>query len=123
MTAPETLAELKYRGVILARDGDWLHYRALRGALTPELREAMAENKAEILSALRRVGDGQPPPLNRPPQTEQELRRLIDHLADPEAFSRWLEWAMDYTDPAEGGHGHHQRHVGADSQADADNNL
>mgnify|MGYP000430384082 CR=1 FL=1 len=45
--------------------------------------------------------DGQPPPLNRPPQTEQELRRLIDHLADPEAFARWLEWAMNYSDPEE----------------------
>ena len=44
---------------------------------------------------------GQAPPLDRPPATEQELRRLIDQLADPEAFTQWLEWAMDYTDPAE----------------------
>ena len=123
MTSSETLAELDRRGVVLEPNGDKLRYRAPQGALTSELREAMEENKAEILSTLRRVGDGQPPPLNRPPQTEQELRRLIDHLADPEAFSRWLEWAMDYSDPAEGGQGHHQRHVEADSQADADNNL
>ena len=46
-----------------------------------------------------KVGDGPPP--DRPPQTEQELRRLIDHLADPEAFTRWIDWAMSYTDPAE----------------------
>ena len=61
------------------------------------------QHKAEIIQELRRsYGDGQPPPLDRPPETEQELRRLIDHLADPEAFTRWLEWAMSRTDPAEG---------------------
>ena len=48
------------------------------------------------------VGDGQTPPLDRPPATEQELRRLYDHWREPGAFTRWLEWAMNYTDPAEG---------------------
>ena len=67
-----------------------------------ELKHAILENKLEILVLLdRSVGDGQLPPLDRPPVTEQELRRLIDHLADSEAFTRWLEWAMDYTDSAE----------------------
>lgn len=47
------------------------------------------------------VGDGQPPPLHRPPKTEQELRRLIDYLVDPENFTRWLAWAMNRVDPAE----------------------
>ena len=47
------------------------------------------------------LGDGQPPPLDRPPDTEMELRRLIDRLADPVAFAAWLEWAMNYNDPAE----------------------
>ena len=123
MTSGETLAELERLGVVLEPNGDKLRYRAPQGALTPELREAITENKAEIISTLRRLGDGQAPPLDRAPQTEQELLRWMDHTADPEVFVRWLEWAMDYTDPAEGGHGHHQRHVGADSQADADNNL
>ena len=63
--------------------------------------ETLREHKAEVLSFLRRVGDGQPPPLDRPPKTEQELRRWMDHTADPEAFARWLEWAMSYTDPVE----------------------
>ena len=49
-----------------------------------------------------RFADGQPPPLNQPPQNEQELRRWMDHTADPEVFVRWLEWAMNYTDPVEG---------------------
>ena len=101
MTSSETLAELDRRGVVLEPNGDKLRYRAPQGALTPELREAITENKAEIISTLRRVGDGQPPPLDRPPQNEQELRRWMDHTADPEAFAQWLERAMNYTDPVE----------------------
>ena len=102
MTSSETLAELDRRGVVLEPNGDKLRYRAPQGALTLELREAITENKAEILSTLRRVGDGQPAPLNRPPQNEQELRRWMDHTADPEAFAQWLEWAMNRFDPVEG---------------------
>ena len=101
MTSGETLAELERLGVVLEPNGDKLRYRAPQGALTPKLREAITENKAEILSTLRRVGDGQPAPLNRPPQNEQELRRWMDHTADPEAFAQWLEWAMSYTAPVE----------------------
>ena len=101
MTPTETLAELHQRGVSLEPHGDRLRYRAPEGELTPKLREAMAENKTEILSALRSIGDGQAPPLDRPPATQQELRSLVDHLAEPEAFTRWLEWAMTYTDRAE----------------------
>ena len=39
--------------------------------------------------------------MDRPPKTEKELRRLIDHLAEPEAFERWLDWAMNRTDAAD----------------------
>ena len=101
MTSSETLAELERLGVVLEPNGNKLRYRAPQGALTPELREAITENKAEIISTLRSVGDSQPPPLDRPPQNEQELRRWMDHTADPEAFARWLERAMSYTDPVE----------------------
>ena len=61
----------------------------------------LREHKPEIVARLRQLGDGQPPPLDRPPVTQQELRRLIDHLADPAAFTAWLDWAMRYTDPVE----------------------
>ena len=98
MTADETLAELHRRGVILEPNGDRLRYRAPQGALTPELREAMAEHKGEILSTIRRFGDGFPPPLGRPLATEQELRRWMDWTADPEKFAKWLEWAMSRRD-------------------------
>ena len=47
---------------------------------------------------------GQALPLGRPPKTEKELRRVIDHLAEPEAFERWLDWAMNRTDPADDSH-------------------
>ena len=102
MTSGETLAELERLGVVLEPNGDKLRYRAPQGALTPELREAITENKAEIISTLRRLGDGQAPPLDRPPKTEQELRRWMDHTADPEVFALWLEWAMNRFDPVEG---------------------
>ena len=101
MTSSEILTELDRRGVVLEPNGDKLRYRAPQGALTPKLREAITENKAEIISTLRRLDDGQPPQLDRPPKTEQELRRWMDHTADPEAFAQWLEWAMNYTDPVE----------------------
>ena len=42
-----------------------------------------------------RFADGQLPPLDRPPQNEHELRRWMDHTADPEAFAQWLRWAMN----------------------------
>ena len=83
MTSGETLAELERLGVVLEPNGDKLRYRAPQGALTPELREAITENKAEIISTLRRVGDGEVPPLDRPLRHEQELRRWMDYTADP----------------------------------------
>ena len=101
MTSSEILTKLDRRGVVLEPNGDKLRYRAPQGALTPELREAITENKAEIISTLRRLGDGQAPPADRPSQNEQELRRWMDSTADPEAFAQWLEWAMTYTDPVE----------------------
>ena len=65
----------------------------------------MAEAKAhkqELIEELTvTYGDGQSPPLDRPPATEQELRRLMDYIADPDTFDAWLDWAMNYTDPSE----------------------
>jgi hypothetical protein len=60
--------------------------------------ETLREHKAEVLSFLRKVSDGQLPSLGRPPQTEQELRRWMDYTADREAFAQWLDWAINYTD-------------------------
>ena len=53
MTGGQVLAVLKCCGVVLEPQGDKLHYRAPRGVLTPQLRQALAEHKAEILSLLK----------------------------------------------------------------------
>lgn len=106
----ESLAVLRQAhdaGLKVWVDGDDLQ---VEGRPTPEALAALdclREHKAEILAALRRQrhGDGEAPPLDRPPETEQGLRRLIDYLSDPESFDRWLEWAMNYFDPAEGPQG------------------
>ena len=98
--AIELLEQLRSRGVSVFIDQDELVLRPgnkVPADLLPEVRQ----HKAGIIDRLRAVGDGQPAPLDRPPKTEQELRRWMDHTADPEAFARWLEWAMNYTDPVE----------------------
>lgn len=67
-----------------------------------DLLAEVRQHKAEIIQELRPAyGDGQVPPLDRPPETEVELRRWMDYTSDPENFERWLAWAMTYTDPAE----------------------
>lgn len=88
------LAELKV--TIRADGGNIIVSPASR--IPPEVKAAIKEHKHEILGRLRHVSDGQPPPLDQPLKTEQELRIWIDHTKDPEAFDRWLEWAMHYTD-------------------------
>ena len=98
--AAELLEQLQSFGVSVSVDQDELVLRPgnkVPADLLPEVRQ----HKAGIIEHLRAVGDGQPPPLDRPPKTDQELRRWMDHTTDPEAFARWLEWAMTYFDPAE----------------------
>ena len=103
MTATEVLNRLDKLGVTAWPNSGNIRFQP--ASRVPQgLKDQIKEHKPEILVLLldqTRRGDGHPPPLDRPPQTEQELRRLIDHLADPEAFARWLEWAMTYNDPAE----------------------
>ncbi len=52
MTLNELLAQLSKRGVNLWADNDQLRVRAQKGALTPELRDSLAEHKAELLLLL-----------------------------------------------------------------------
>ena len=54
MTALETIAAARAAEIELWREGDRLRYRAPRGALTPELRVALAAHKAAILEELGR---------------------------------------------------------------------
>ncbi len=56
MTAPELLNTLASRGITLAAEGDRLRVKAPVGALTVELRQALAEHKAELLALVRQRG-------------------------------------------------------------------
>lgn len=53
MTLYKLLSELSERGVNLWAEGDQLRIRAPQQALTPELRNSLAESKAELLFLLR----------------------------------------------------------------------
>ena len=53
MTAAETLETTRAAGVDLSPAGTELRFRAPRGALTPELRKALAAAKPELLDLLR----------------------------------------------------------------------
>ena len=87
-------------GLIVWLEGSNLKVQGLQEP-TPQTRavvESLKEHKEEVITYLRQYGDGQPPPLDRPPASEQELRRWMDWTADPEKFAAWLQWAMSRTD-------------------------
>ena len=52
MTPQMVLAEVEKRGIRLRATGESILYEAPRGALTPELREAIARHKVEIMEML-----------------------------------------------------------------------
>ena len=53
MTAVAILEEAKQLGIVLEAQGNHLRFRAPKGTLTPELREALARHKGEILAVLQ----------------------------------------------------------------------
>ena len=94
MDANAVLNRLSELGVTARAEGGMVLIQPA-SKVPPELKDAVRENKAEILALLDGpVGDGQAPPLDRPPESEMELRRLMDHTAHPENFTRWLEGLM-----------------------------
>ena len=52
MTPLHMLADLRRRGVVLIAQGDRLHVDAPAGVLTPEMRDALAAHKYELLGLL-----------------------------------------------------------------------
>jgi hypothetical protein len=69
--------------------------------LTPDIKNNFPNQELKEFRNLGGYGDGQLPPLDRPPATETELRRLIDYLTDPVAFGYWFDAPMRQADPAE----------------------
>jgi TubC N-terminal docking domain len=57
MNAIELLTELEARGVLIEAAGGRLRVDASKGAITPELREALAACKAEVLVSLGMTQD------------------------------------------------------------------
>jgi TubC N-terminal docking domain len=53
MTFNQLLAQLNSLDVELKSDGHQLHYKALKGVLTPDLRQALQQHKAEMLTYLK----------------------------------------------------------------------
>jgi len=72
--AIELLEQLRSCGVFISLDQDELVLRPgnkVPADLLPEVRQ----HKAGIIEQMRSLGDGHPPPLDRPLRNEQELRR------------------------------------------------
>ena len=65
MTLEGLLAEITDLGVELSVDGDSLEFRAPRGALSPPLRQRLAERKAEVIALLAAGGTQAIQPLAR----------------------------------------------------------
>lgn len=53
MSAAPLIRELREAGIVLTASGDRLHVEAPAGTATPELRQRIAERKADLLVALR----------------------------------------------------------------------
>ena len=101
MTAVEILERLNNLGVSIQIVGDKVRVAPVSVVPAELLAEAKA-HKQELIAELTSIYlDGHPPPLNRPPATKQELRRLMASTANEENFAKWLAWAMTYTDPSE----------------------
>src|SRR5882672_2528057 len=92
MTVNELLDALAARGVELFVSGEQLRYRAPAGALTPELKQAVADHRGELLA---RLGDAAHP-LSSAQQRMWFLDRLVpDDPSYNAAFALDLRGTFD----------------------------
>jgi hypothetical protein len=97
------LVELQQLGVELFVEGDRIRYRARRGTMTPELRAAIVEQKAELLAVLS-VPLEKPPkpcvvaPTKHPPAfaAEEMLYRLWWKTLPDKAMARQMNGHLKY---------------------------
>src|SRR5215210_2779972 len=83
MSARELLVQLREKGVEVKANGDRLVIDAPRGAITPDLRDALSANKAEILRILTA------PPIERNlPKPEPALVQAPVAAPEPAAVQR-----------------------------------
>ena len=82
MSAADTLAAARALGVVLSAAGGELRYVAPAGALSPELRAALVEHKAELLAAL--AGEADAAAAQRAAASARRSRALALLAADAE---------------------------------------
>ena len=99
MRATDLLTELEGLGVVLAADGDRLRYDAPKGVLTPELRQQMAELKAELLGLVEGPGRARPADmvaiaelLVAGPRLEWPELQIAPHLTILAGEGNWLRF-------------------------------
>lgn len=81
MTLAELLRELTRRGVKLTVNGDHLRYEAPRGAVTPDLLEAMRQHKPALEALLQ--PSAWPPGLGRPDEWPLECLHSLRRYHRP----------------------------------------
>src|SRR6185503_7888504 len=98
MSPRELLVELREKGVEVKANGDRLVIDAPRGAITPDLRDALSANKAELLQILTappiEKAAARPAPVlvKEPvavaePGPEPEVKREAPRSPEPQAIS------------------------------------
>lgn len=108
MSLEDVLSTAVTRGVTFLLEGDELAYRAPKGAMTKELRDAVVSHKQELIAALKRAHaeKGEAPiPRSELPDTEpaplspgQERLWLIDRLTGPSPLYN-VHLRMEWTGP------------------------
>jgi hypothetical protein len=90
VTTPALLDDLRRRGVEMSPDGGQIRCRAPKGTLTPELRRAIGEHKAELLLGLEAEAAGAELDRIEAALTEQNALLLALYRAEDRAAAERL---------------------------------